>query len=439
MRAEIPAFANIRSTIRLASRSVASSGGGGNRWIRRTMHADGSRPRLRAISALSIGVLSIGAALALAHSRGVGNGRATASQSSAAGDAQALNATAGDCAAQWSVSTTGATAFAISNSEDIGVRVILQAVGGDQRVAGNVWVPPRATRQLSVVVNPGPYQWSCQFQNGTTARSPVVTASGPAVPIASPLPELSSDDLQNAVRRYRAYVGAQLVLLTTQTDTLQKDVTGGDVLAAQRDWVTAHQTYHRIGAAYGAFGADAEAVDGLADGLPAGTADPAFTGFHKIESLLWSGAPTAAIVPPAHALTTSIAVLRVKLPSFTFDPKDIPLRTHEILEGTARFQFTGSDDYGSGTSLATAQADVDGTRTLVQILSPLLEQRARGLTTRVNTDLDTLQQSITATRSAGRWVAFKALNPAQRQRIDAAAGGALESLSVIPDLLEIRP
>jgi iron uptake system EfeUOB component EfeO/EfeM len=135
-------------------------------------------------------------------------------------------------------------------------------------------------------------------------------------------------------------------------------------------------------------------------------------------------------------LLTAVGVLRTKLASFTFDPNDISLRTHEILEGTARFQLTGLDDYGSRTSLATA-ADVDGTRTLLKILSPLIEERSKGLTAQLDGQLDTLHDAIEATTSGGRWAAVKDLNLPQRQRINAATGAALEGLSVVPDMLVI--
>jgi high-affinity iron transporter len=136
-------------------------------------------------------------------------------------------------------------------------------------------------------------------------------------------------------------------------------------------------------------------------------------------------------------LLTAVGVLRTKLASFTFDPNDISLRTHEILEGTARFQLSGLDDYGSGTSLTTAAADVDGTRTLLKILSPLIEERSKGLTAQLDGQLDTLHDAIEATTSGGRWVAVKDLNLPQRQRINAATGAALEGLSVVPDMLVI--
>jgi iron uptake system component EfeO len=55
------------------------------------------------------------------------------------------------------------------------------------------------------------------------------------------------------------------------------------------------------------------------------------------------------------------------------------LRTHEILENALQFQLTGHDDYGSGSTLATTQASIDGTRELLAVLRPVLVPRYAGL------------------------------------------------------------
>ncbi len=355
-----------------------------------------------------------------------------------AGDVQPIAVTAGSCGAGWSLSTTGAAAFAITNSTGRSAEVTLRTSSDEAILAEIEGLAPGITRQVSATVNPGSYYWLCQFRGAPSSRSPVVTVSGPSVPVAEPLQAVSEDDLKEPVQQYSAYVSGQLALLRTQTATLRADLAAGDAGKAKSDWVVAHQTYHRVGAAYGAFGEVGDSVDGLAEGLAGGAADPGFTGFHKIEKLLWSGADPRSLVAEADALGAAVAKLVTGLPTFTLDPNDLSLRTHEILEDTARFQLTGQDDYGSGTSLATADADVDGTRTLVRILTPLLDSRDKGLPARVNEQLDELQAAIRTAHAPGHWLAPAAISQAQRQRINAAAGKVLETLSVVPDMLEIR-
>ena len=48
-------------------------------------------------------------------------------------------------------------------------------------------------------------------------------------------------------------------------------------------------------------------------------------------------------------------------PSQQIALRGLGLRTHEILENALEFQLTGHDDYGSGTTLATTLANIQGT------------------------------------------------------------------------------
>jgi high-affinity iron transporter len=356
----------------------------------------------------------------------------------ASSDAQPVAVTASSCGAGWSLRTTGAAAFAVSNQAGKRAEVTLRNSADDSIIAEVEGLGPKVTRQLSATVNPGSYYWLCQFRDSTSSKSQIVKVTGPVVAVAEPLLEVTEDDMAQPVSQYKTYVAGQLTLLRTQVATLRSDLAGGDTAKAKADWIIAHQTYHRVGAAYNAFGDDGEGVDGLAQGLPGGTADKDFTGFHKIEKLLWSGTPPRSIVPEADTLAEKAGVLVTKLPTFTFDPNDISLRTHEILEGTARFQLTGADDYGSGTSLATAQADVEGTQELVKILTPLVDARAKGLPNAITKQLATLSASIQGTKANGQWVAVSSVPEAKRRQLNGLTGGVLELLSTFPDMLEIR-
>ncbi len=104
---------------------------------------------------------------------------------------------------------------------------------------------------------------------------------------------VTRDQLVAPMRAYRKYVAKQLALLKTQTTTLASDLAVPDTAAAESAWLTAHQTWLRIGqddGAYGAFGELGRKIDGTAAGLVHGTSDPAFTGFHKVEFDLWTKA-----------------------------------------------------------------------------------------------------------------------------------------------------
>ena len=90
---------------------------------------------------------------------------------------------------------------------------------------------------------------------------------------------------------YRGYVASKLSTLRGQIAAVAAATGSGNLAKARSAWLTAHLTWLEIGqddGAYGAFGELGGKIDGLAAGHPRGTADPGFTGFHRIEFDLWT-------------------------------------------------------------------------------------------------------------------------------------------------------
>ena len=186
--------------------------------------------------------------------------------------------------------------------------------------------------------------------------------------------------LATPLSQYRDYVQSTLSTLQGQVASLTQAIGAGDLASAESDWLTAHETWLDIGqddGPYSAYGALGSALDGTAAGLPLGTSDPAFTGFHKVELDLFSdqnlasaGADTARL---AQILDQIVATpLRSVLPDTPNGIANWILRPHEILEDAIRDTLSGDDDYGSATGVATVSADVTATREFLTVLAPVL-------------------------------------------------------------------
>ncbi|MEY9939158.1 EfeM/EfeO family lipoprotein [Streptacidiphilus sp. MAP5-3] len=272
---------------------------------------------------------------------------------------------------------------------------------------------------------------------GQAVTSAAVTVSGGAA-VAAVLP-VSEQDLAAPLAAYKQYVDAGLATLQGQTAKLAADVHAGDLAAARQDWLTAHVQYSSLGAAYGTFEDFDKRINGRADGLPLGVADPDFHGFHRLEYGLWHGQSAAQLAPVADELATDVTGLRKAFPAQDFDPSDLPLRTHEILENTLQFELTGDTDEGSGTNLATAQANLAGTKELLTLLRPLISARSPQLLGTVDADITRFGALLQQARQAdGSWTPVEQLDPTLRATLNGALGQLLEDLSPIPDLLEIR-
>src|SRR5262249_45534685 len=126
-------------------------------------------------------------------------------------------------------------------------------------------------------------------------------------------------------------------------------------------------------------------------------------------------------------------------PGIAGDPTNLPLRAHEILEDALRDHLSGLDGQGGGAAYAETYADLQATRAVLGQLSPLISARAPGLLPAARAQLDRLQRALLSTRSGRRWRSPGATPLAGRQQVNAAIGALLETLSSVPDLLEIPP
>jgi high-affinity iron transporter len=231
---------------------------------------------------------------------------------------------------------------------------------------------------------------------------------------------VSAQDLKGPADSFTSYLSDKLAVLDGQTGDLAAKIGAGDLDGARSAWLTAQLTWERLGAAYGQFDELGVAIDGLPQGRPQGVDDPGFTGLHRVEYGLWHGQSADQLAPVAAKLRQDVQALHQKL---AFEPTDLPLRAHEILEDALRRTLNGLTDQGSGSTFLVVGADVEATNAVLDRLQPLLDARKPGLVAAARTQL----AAVTAACRTGN-----------RPVVDARVGAAVETLSAIPTLLEVR-
>ncbi|TVT01715.1 EfeM/EfeO family lipoprotein [Amycolatopsis bartoniae] len=341
------------------------------------------------------------------------------------------------CGEGWTDPKPGIQSFRLHNTGSVTAEADLvdPATG---TVFGEVeGIGPGTTRTLQVTLGNGVYAFRCTPEETDPITGPSVTITGGDERSGPAVVPVSRNDLLAPLRDYQTYVTAGVDTLSTQADALRDAVHGGNRAASEAAWLTAHLTYERLGAAYDAFGDSDGAINGTTDGLPGGTADEGFTGFHRLEYGLWHNEDLGALAAVADQLDADVHQLRTDLPRLQVDPNDLGLRAHEILENTLQFELTGRTDYGSGTNLATALANLDGTREVLTVLRPLLTSRIQ--MSDVDSWVDRTDQALrSAQRPDGGWTPVTQLTREQHEKIDGAVGGLVERLAPIAAITEPR-
>ena len=233
--------------------------------------------------------------------------------------------------------------------------------------------------------------------------------------------------------------------LAADVTAIQGDLKGNDIAKAKADWLAAQLEWERVGASYDSFGQLGLNVDLLPTTLPLGVSDPGFIGLHRLEYGLWNGQSSPQIakelLPVATKLAANVAAVRKNLTSddLAGDPTQLPLRAHEILEDALRDHLSGIDDQGAGAAYAMTYADLQVDQVVVGELGPLISSREPGLLATITSQQAALARALLATQSVGHWLSPAGAPLAARQSVDSAIGALLETLSAVPDLLELRP
>jgi iron uptake system component EfeO len=396
--------------------------------------AQGSRrwsPSRRQTLVVLVVLVLVGGVLVLVWPRGM-------TASADPDDAISVNRTG--CGHGWTNPHGGPQTLVLANTDSVNAEVDLIGVGApdDGKVFGEVDGFAMNTRvTMQVTLGPGSYAIRCVMEDTDPVTGPAVKIGGKAVTNPGAVP-VTSTDLLGPLKAYQTYVVKGVDTLVTQTDALTSAVRSGNVAQARKAWLTAHLTYETLGAAYDAFGDYDGEVNGTTQGLPDGVRDPDFTGFHRLEYGLWHGEATASLTKVATQLDGFVHGMRHDLPQFQPQPLDLGLRSHEIMENTLQFELTGATDEGSGTSLATAYANVIGDREVVSVLRPLLVSRYPQLS-EVDKWQSRFEALVVAQRHAdGTWTPLDKLTTSQREKLNGALSELVERLAPIAAITEPR-
>nr|WP_314174469.1 EfeM/EfeO family lipoprotein [Streptomyces sp. DSM 40971] len=348
-----------------------------------------------------------------------------------------VEVSSGKCGRGWGGSRTGLQVFDLHNGSDRAAEVYLRDARG--AVHGEVeGVGPGTTRTLRADLGKGAYAFACYPDDGAPAAGPTVRvrggSGGPGGPAARPVDQ---HDLIPPTLSYQRWVSGRMGPLLDATEELRSAIDDGDLARARTAWLPAHLTYERMGAAYGTFGDADAAINGTTAGLPGGTHDEDFTGFHRIEQGLWHGASASSLRPYADRLVKDVRTLRKDWSQARMDPLDLGLRAHEILENTVQFELTGRTDYGSGSNLATARANLDGTRAALSRLRPLLSSRYPHMA-RLEDELDGMQARLDRHEHDGHWTPLAGLGRREREKVNADASELVERLADVAALCDVR-
>ncbi len=260
--------------------------------------------------------------------------------------------------------------------------------------------------------------------------------AGEQISELSPLPPRAFDAPEH---EYRAYAERWIAHALAGAASLRRALAAGDRPAAIAAWETTWSDYLHLGAVYlsGEAATLNRAIDGTPGGLPQGSSDPGFTGLHRIEMGIWSGAGLHALISYDSRLERELERLRGVVARVQITPLEYATRSHEIVEDAQRDLLSGMDVPWSRQGVLGTAAGVAATEAVFHTLEPLLSGR-ENTEGEVRTELQMLSGVLAAIRRRhdGRYPSLAELGSYEHEQLNGYTAGALTALQEMPGTLE---
>lgn len=206
----------------------------------------------------------------------------------------------------------------------------------------------------------------------------------------------------NAVAEYKAYATRQIDEGITLTRTFTDAVRAGDLAAAQAAYAPSRVPWERIEPLAGLVEEIDGAVDARVDDF-ASPDDPAFTGWHRLEYLLFAQNTTEGAAPFADKLDADLQTLKTQFATLEVPPVAVPVGAAELIEEVSSGKITGEEDRYSKTDLYDFNANLEGSRAAIERLRPALAQADPALLQRIDTGFADLDRSLAPLRDGDGW------------------------------------
>jgi iron uptake system component EfeO len=277
----------------------------------------------------------------------------------------------------------------------------------------------------------------------TSSASASATSSSAAAAAPDPLAEQAAED-------YKTYATGQIDELVAAVKVLTDAVRAGDLKGAQDAYAPSRAPWERIEPLAGLV----EEIDGKVDARVddfAGVDDAEFTGWHRLEYLLFEKNTTEGGAPFADQLDKDIAALKDQFASVEVTPIDVTSGAADLIEEVSEGKITGEEDRYSKTDLWDFDANLQGSQAAIDKLKPALEKADPALLGKIESGFTEIFATLAPLRRGGGWVLYctekdpypsprctgVTIDPPTIDKLKAQLAGLSENVSQVAGVLKL--
>jgi iron uptake system component EfeO len=332
--------------------------------------SDGMRWRRRGAAA-AIVTASLALVASGCSSSGSGSGaKGSTGAAAAAGDKSStvkIELTSQGCQPKPATISAGAVEFDVTNSGAGAVTEAELRTNDKAHILGEQEnLTPGLSGGFSLTVQPGTYKVNCP---GAAQPDWTFKVTGK---VAGPTWQ-SNPQLVTAVSGYSAFVKQNTADLITHTQTFCKAISAGNMNQAKVLYPPARVYYERIEPVASVWGSLDTSIDGRWENPV--TVKSQFTGFHRIEQMLWQDNSLKGASAMCSGLVKNEQQLLTLVSSAQYNPLDMSAGATDLVNEAATSKISGEEERYSNTDLPVFEANVVASMQVITLLEPYLQAK----------------------------------------------------------------
>ena len=321
----------------------------------------------------------------------------------------------------------GKTQFIVHNASQKGLE--WEILKGVMVVEERENIAPGFTQKMTANLEPGEYDMTCGLLSNPKGKL-IVTAAGDQTAVK---PDAMA--LVGPIAEYKVYVTQEVAQLVTQTKAFTDAIKKGDLALARKLYAPTRQHYERIEPIAELFSDLDGSIDAREDDFEQKAADPKFTGFHRLEKILFGDTTTKGADKFADQLYKDTLELQQRISGLTFAPNKVVGGAAGLIEEVAASKISGEEDRYSRTDLWDFQANVDGAQKIVNLLRPLLEKADQPLLQKIDANFKTVDSVLAKYRTKAGYESYEKLTDADRNAMKGPITALAEDLAQLRGVL----
>lgn len=193
--------------------------------------------------------------------------------------------------------------------------------------------------------------------------------------------------LKQATSDYKTFVEGEIDQLLKDTEGFSATLKSGNLEEAKKQYPLIRMAYERSEPIAESFGESDVKIDyRLVDYMDEKKSEDGWSGFHRIERIMWQDNTTEGTAAYVDQLINDIKELKAKIATVKVTPDIMLTGAVDLLNEVATQKITGEEEVFSHTDLYDFRANIEGAEKIFELFKPLIEKKDAKLVKTLETE-----------------------------------------------------